>query len=51
LTDNNSTNGTFIGDADAPLAPGEPIGVGEGDEIHVGAWSTIILSRVELPPA
>jgi pSer/pThr/pTyr-binding forkhead associated (FHA) protein len=50
LTDNNSTNGTFIGDADAPLAPGEPIGVGEGDEIHVGAWSTIILSRVELPP-
>ncbi|MGO9789312.1 MAG: FHA domain-containing protein [Solirubrobacteraceae bacterium] len=51
VTDSNSTNGTFIGDADAPLSPGEPIGVGEGDEIHVGAWSTIILSRVELPPA
>ena len=51
VTDSNSTNGTFIGDADAPLAPGEPIGVGEADEIHVGAWSTIILSRVELPLA
>lgn len=51
ITDSKSTNGTFIGDADAPLSPGEPIGVGEGDEIHVGAWSTIILSRIELPPA
>jgi hypothetical protein len=50
VTDTNSTNGTYIGDADAPLTPGEPIGVSEGDEIHVGAWSTIILSRVELPP-
>lgn len=51
VTDSKSTNGTFIGDADAPLSPGESIGVGEGDEIHVGAWSTIILSRTELPPA
>jgi hypothetical protein len=51
VTDNKSTNGTFIGNADAPLSPGEPIGVGDGDEIHVGAWSTIILSPVELPPA
>lgn len=51
VTDNNSTNGTFIGDADTPLSPGEPIEVSEGDEIHVGAWSTITLSRVEPPPA
>jgi pSer/pThr/pTyr-binding forkhead associated (FHA) protein len=51
VTDSKSTNGTFIGDTDAPLSPDEPIAVGEGDEIHVGAWSTIILSRVELPPA
>jgi len=51
VTDSNSTNGTFIGEDDTPLSPGEPIGVGEGDEIHVGAWSTIVLSRIEPPPA
>ncbi|HWF53926.1 MAG TPA: FHA domain-containing protein [Solirubrobacteraceae bacterium] len=50
VTDSNSTNGTFIGDTDTPLSPGEPIEMGAGDEIHVGAWSTIVLSRVELPP-
>ena len=51
VTDTDSTNGTFIGDAATPLSPGEPIELCEGDEIHVGAWSTIVLSRIEVPPA
>jgi hypothetical protein len=46
VTDLNSTNGTFIGDADTPIAPGQPVAVSDMDEIHLGAWTTITLSKI-----
>jgi hypothetical protein len=45
LTDRGSTNGTFHNDNEAPIAPGDPIVLGDGDRIHLGAWTTITLTR------
>ena len=36
-------NGTFLNDREEPLVADEPVGMGPGDEIHVGAWTTIVL--------
>ena len=45
LTDRGSTNGTFHNDGETPLAQGEPVSMSDGDRIHLGAWTTITLSR------
>jgi hypothetical protein len=45
LTDRGSTNGTFHNDMETPMPPGEPIVLGDGDRIHLGAWTTITLAR------
>jgi hypothetical protein len=45
LTDRGSTNGTFHNDDETPMSPGEPIAMGDGDRLHVGAWTTITLTR------
>jgi hypothetical protein len=45
LTDRGSTNGTFHNDDETPMSPGEPIALGDGDRIHLGAWTTITLTR------
>jgi hypothetical protein len=46
LSDRGSTNGTFHNDDQTPIAPGEPTVLGDGDRIHLGAWTTITLARV-----
>jgi FHA domain len=43
LIDPGSTNGTTLNDDDTPLAINMPVPVGDGDRIHVGAWTTITL--------
>lgn len=43
VTDLGSTNGTFIGDSDEPIAPGAPVEIEPGTAIHVGAWTRIEL--------
>ncbi len=45
LTDRGSTNGTFHNDGETPIAHGEPVSMSDGDRIHLGAWTTITLSR------
>ena len=45
LLDCGSTNGTFLNDLAEPLAPGQPVAVHDGDRIHVGAWTTIVIER------
>lgn len=45
LTDRGSTNGTFHNDNETPIAPGDPTVLGDGDRIHLGAWTTITLAR------
>ncbi len=41
VMDRNSTNGTTINGADEPIQPYVPIPLGDGDQVHIGAWTTI----------
>ncbi|WP_018655243.1 FHA domain-containing protein [Actinomadura flavalba] len=43
LVDPGSTNGTCLNGAADPIAPNVETPVGDGDRIHVGAWTTITL--------
>ncbi len=43
VVDLGSSNGTYINDSTTPIAPNKPIPVKEGDQIHVGAWTTLTL--------
>jgi hypothetical protein len=45
LVDPGSTNGTTINGSTNPIAVNAEITVGDGDRIHVGAWTTITLRR------
>ncbi|MBW8481942.1 FHA domain-containing protein [Actinomadura sp. PM05-2] len=45
LVDPGSTNGTTLNGADDPVPPGTPVPVGDGDRIHVGAWTTLTLQH------
>jgi FHA domain/Double zinc ribbon len=54
LIDRDSTNGTYLNDGSEPIPGQQPVVVGDGDQIHVGAWTTITLrlvqSRPRVPP-
>lgn len=45
LLDPGSANGTVINDGPAAVEIATPVDVAEGDRIHIGAWTTITLSR------
>jgi hypothetical protein len=45
LVDPGSTNGTTVNGSTDPIAVNAEIPVGDGDRIHVGAWTTITLRR------
>jgi FHA domain len=47
LRDLGSTNGTALNDDPAPVAPNSDVSVSDGDRIHIGAWTTIIVRRVQ----
>ncbi|MEU5875943.1 FHA domain-containing protein [Spirillospora sp. NPDC047279] len=47
LVDPGSTNGTSVNGSDDPIDVNVPVPVGDGDRIHVGAWTTITLFREE----
>lgn len=44
VIDPGSTNGTTVNGGAEPLRVNVPFPVGDGDRIHVGAWTTITLS-------
>ncbi|GAB1641086.1 FHA domain-containing protein [Krasilnikovia sp. MM14-A1259] len=48
VSDLGSTNGTYVNDEPAPLTAGQSRTLGDGDRVHVGAWTTITLHA---PPA
>ncbi|MBO2466185.1 FHA domain-containing protein [Actinomadura violacea] len=50
LVDPGSTNGTTVNGAADPVAVNTPVPLGDGDRVHVGAWTTITLSLEEGPP-
>jgi hypothetical protein len=41
VIDLGSSNGTYLNDEIHPIRPNVPVSVGDGDEIHVGAWTTL----------
>ncbi|MBB2943982.1 hypothetical protein FB565_003711 [Actinoplanes lutulentus] len=43
VSDLGSTNGTYINDEDAPLTAGQTRTLKDGDQVHVGIWTTITL--------
>jgi hypothetical protein len=48
VSDLGSTNGTYVNDEQQPLGAGQTRALKDGDEVHVGAWTTITLHA---PPA
>ena len=57
VIDCRSTNGTFLNNATDPISSEEPVPVVDGDQFHLGAWTTVTLrsvprhSKVPLLPA
>ncbi|WP_242910981.1 FHA domain-containing protein [Actinomadura terrae] len=49
LVDPGSTNGTTVNGGSEPIPVNVPVPVGAGDRIHVGAWTTIMLTPPEAP--
>ncbi|OEV29905.1 hypothetical protein AN219_13935, partial [Streptomyces nanshensis] len=43
VVDQDSTNGTTINGAEDPIQPFVPVPLKSGDQVHVGAWTTITL--------
>ena len=43
VSDLGSTNGTYLNQEQSPLTAGETRPLKDGDEVHVGAWTTITL--------
>ncbi len=43
VTDLGSTNGTYINDEDQPLTAGQSRALKDGDQVHVGVWTTLTL--------
>jgi hypothetical protein len=48
LVDHGSTNGTALNGSADLLAPGASIPLSDGDRVHLGAWTTIMIERI--PP-
>lgn len=45
VVDQNSTNGTTINGGEESIQPYVPVPLGDGDRVHVGAWTTITIRR------
>ena len=47
LVDQESTNGTYLNAEQEPVPPNHPIPLSDGDRIHVGAWTTVTMERLD----
>ncbi len=45
VVDQNSTNGTTVNGGEEPIQPFVPVPLQDGDQVHVGAWTTITVRR------
>jgi hypothetical protein len=45
LVDHGSTNGTYLNESPTPVPANQPLPVGPGDRVYVGAWTKISLER------
>jgi DNA-binding SARP family transcriptional activator/pSer/pThr/pTyr-binding forkhead associated (FHA) protein len=51
LVDQGSTNGTYLNTDPDPVPPNQPVPLRDGDRIHVGAWTTLSVERVDATAA
>lgn len=49
VLDPGSTNGTTINYDDEPIATDRPVPIGDGDRVHLGAYTTLVLAE-RVPP-
>ena len=49
LVDEGSTNGTFLNGERDPVPPNQPVPLRDGDQIHIGAWTTLAVERGDTP--
>jgi DNA-binding SARP family transcriptional activator len=49
LVDQDSTNGTFVNAEEEQIAPNQPLTLADGDQVHVGRWTTLTVERVDPP--
>ena len=47
MADQGSTNGTFLNDEEDPLPANRRVPLKDGDRIHVGAWTSMTVERVD----
>jgi DNA-binding SARP family transcriptional activator len=47
LTDQDSTNGTFLNDDEEPIPANQPVPLSDGDRIHLGGWTTLTMERLD----
>jgi hypothetical protein len=47
IIDQGSSNGTTINEDSAPIPAHLPVPLSDGDRVHVGAWTTIIVQRTD----
>ena len=47
IIDPGATNGVFLNDGDEPLPRNQPVPLREEDRLHIGAWTTLTLQRVD----
>jgi FHA domain-containing protein len=45
VSDLGSTNGTYVNNEQQPMGPGQSRQLKDGDQVHVGAWTTITLHQ------
>ncbi|MEV7196625.1 FHA domain-containing protein [Streptomyces sp. NPDC093510] len=45
VVDQNSTNGTTVNGGEEPIQPFVPVPLQDGDQVHVGAWTTLTIRR------
>ena len=48
LVDQGSTNGTFLNTESDPIPANQRVPLRAGDQIHVGAWTTLTMERVDV---
>ena len=45
--DRGSTNGTFLNADPEPITPHQPLSLSHGDQVHLGAWTTLTIEQVD----
>ncbi len=50
IVDPGSSNGTYINGGTDAIPVNTPVALDDGDEVHIGAWTTLVLHRRDVSP-